>query len=70
MAIHVECQNWDEAFLLLKTHAELKDDVYLPYARWRCDQDRFDEARVAFKEAGHPERSELLLQQLNHNAVL
>lgn len=29
----VELGRWDEAFLLLKTHPELKDEVYLPRAK-------------------------------------
>jgi hypothetical protein len=33
-------------------------------------QDRFDEARLAYKRAGRPELSSQMLQQLCHNAVV
>lgn len=31
--LHVENGHWDEAFLLLKTHPEFKDEVFLPRAK-------------------------------------
>uniref|UniRef100_A0A061R9P9 Intraflagellar transport protein 122 n=1 Tax=Tetraselmis sp. GSL018 TaxID=582737 RepID=A0A061R9P9_9CHLO len=68
--LHVEHGRWDDAFLLLKTHPEFKDEVYLPRAQWLAAHDMFDEARVAFREAGRPDRAIRMLEQLTHNAVL
>jgi hypothetical protein len=33
MELHVELNKWDDAFLLLKSHPEFADVVYLPYAK-------------------------------------
>eukprot|EP00873_Tetraselmis_striata_P015075 jgi/Tetstr1/435339/TSEL_024257.t1 len=66
----VELGRWDEAFMLLKTHPELKDEVYLPRAKWLAANDKFDEARVAYREAGRPDRATRMLEQLTHNSVL
>ena len=49
---------------------ECKADVYLPYAQWLLSQDRFDDARMAYKEAGRPDLSSRMLEQLTHNAVV
>jgi len=68
--LHVESEKWEEAFLMLKTNPEFRDDVYLPYARFMATIDNFDEARVAYKEAGRPDQSTRMLEQLTHNAVV
>lgn len=38
--LNVEERRWDDAFLLLAAHSQLKDQVYLPYAKWLLSQDR------------------------------
>ena len=48
----------------------LSSRVYLPYAQWLVEQDRFEEAQAAFKQAGQASRSLQLLRTLTHNAVL
>lgn len=40
LQLNVEEQRWDDAFLLLAAHSGLKDQVYLPYAKWLLSQDR------------------------------
>lgn len=40
LKLNVEEQRWDDAFLLLAAHSQLKDQVYLPYAKWLLSQDR------------------------------
>lgn len=40
LQLNVEQQRWEDAFLLLAAHSQLKDQVYLPYAKWLLSQDR------------------------------
>lgn len=40
LQLNVEEQRWEDAFLLLAAHSGLKDQVYLPYAKWLLSQDR------------------------------
>lgn len=61
---------WDEAHELMQVRPEVKEIVMLPYATWLALQDRFDEARVAYKAAGKPEASVHVLEQLAHNGVV
>lgn len=69
LGLYVEHGNWDDAFLLLNAHPEHKEEVYLPYAKWLAANDRFDDARSAYRDAGRPELSTRLLAALTHNAV-
>lgn len=39
-------------------------------AQWLAANDKFDEARIAYREAGRPDRATRMLEQLTHNAVL
>jgi len=66
---YVESQQWEEAFLIVEKHAELKDEVYVPYANWLAENDRFDEAQAAFHKAGRRTDAVKVLEQLTLNAV-
>jgi intraflagellar transport protein 122 len=44
-AILVETGAWTEALALVKQHPSLNRDVYLPYARWLAEQEKFIEAQ-------------------------
>lgn len=70
ISLYVEEKKWDDAFLLLHAHPDCREEVYLPYGRWLATQDRFDDARVAFREGGRPDLATKMLEQLCHNAVL
>ncbi|XP_005387145.1 PREDICTED: intraflagellar transport protein 122 homolog isoform X1 [Chinchilla lanigera] len=68
--LHVETQHWDEAFALGEKHPEFKDDIYVPYAQWLAENDRFEEAQKAFHKAGRQGEAVRVLEQLTHNAVV
>ncbi|KAK2490162.1 hypothetical protein MC885_001823 [Smutsia gigantea] len=68
--LHVETQRWDEAFALGEKHPEFKDDIYVPYAQWLAENDRFEEAQKAFHKAGRQAEAIRVLEQLTHNAVV
>ncbi|XP_075289327.1 intraflagellar transport protein 122 homolog isoform X6 [Opisthocomus hoazin] len=68
--LHVETHRWEEAFALSEKHPEFRDDVYVPYAQWLAESDRFEEAQKAFHEAGRQSEAVRVLEQLTHNAVV
>ncbi|XP_068264576.1 intraflagellar transport protein 122 homolog isoform X2 [Nyctibius grandis] len=68
--LHVETHRWEEAFALSEKHPEFKDDVYVPYAQWLAENDRFEEAQKAFHKAGRQGEAVRVLEQLTHNAVV
>ncbi|OXB55787.1 hypothetical protein ASZ78_014330 [Callipepla squamata] len=70
VSLHVETQRWEEAFALSEKHPEFKDEVYVPYAQWLAENDRFEEAQKAFHKAGRQREAVRVLEQLTHNAVV
>lgn len=68
--LYVDTKRWDEAFALGEKHPEFKDDVYVPYAQWLAENDRFEEAQKAFHKAGRQGEAVRVLEQLTHNAVV
>ncbi|NXK60377.1 IF122 protein, partial [Sylvietta virens] len=68
--LHVETHRWEEAFALSEKHPEFKDEVYVPYAQWLAESDRFEEAQKAFHKAGRQREAVRVLEQLTHNAVV
>ncbi|XP_066554280.1 intraflagellar transport protein 122 homolog [Amia ocellicauda] len=68
--LHVDVYHWEEAFELLEKHPEFRDDVYVPYAQWLAENDRFEEAQKAFHKAGRQDEAVKVLEQLTHNAVV
>ncbi|KAJ3586515.1 hypothetical protein NHX12_012913 [Muraenolepis orangiensis] len=67
--LHVEAHHWDEAFSLVEKHPQFKDQVYVAYAQWLAENDRFEEAQKAFHKAGRQNESVKVLERLTHNAV-
>ncbi|KAJ8301312.1 hypothetical protein KUTeg_021173 [Tegillarca granosa] len=68
--LHVEAKHWDDAFVLVEKHQEFKEDVYVPYAQWLAENDKFEEAQQAFHKAGLQSEAVKVLEQLTHNAVI
>ncbi|XP_059379664.1 intraflagellar transport protein 122 homolog isoform X1 [Carassius carassius] len=68
--LHVDARHWDEAFSLVEKHSQFRDDVYVPYAQWLAEHDRFEEAQRAFHQAGRQAEAVRVLEQLTHNAVV
>lgn len=69
LLLHVEAMDWAQAFTLLQNLPQYKALVYVPYAHWLAESDRFVEAQKAFHAAGHPEEAFKVLRQLTDNAV-
>lgn len=69
MHLHVECEKWDEAFMLAKQNPEMEPMIFLPYADWLSAKDRFDEAQEAYKKAGRPDLSLRIIEFLTQNAI-
>ena len=68
--LFVDSQQWEEALPLAESHPQFKDEVYLPYATWLAEHDRFDEAQEAFNRAGRQSEATQVLHQLTENAVV
>ncbi|KAG1660681.1 Intraflagellar transport protein 122 [Nymphon striatum] len=67
--LYVNAKNWEEAFVLADKYSECRQSVYVPYAKWLAESDRFVEAQKAFHKAGEEEEAFKVLKQLTLNAV-
>ncbi|KAL0031263.1 hypothetical protein WJX77_012099 [Trebouxia sp. C0004] len=65
----VEAENWEEARQLATDHPDLAETVCLPWAEWLIARGSFQDARLAYRQAGRWQESERILQQLVDNAV-
>ncbi|XP_037078773.1 LOW QUALITY PROTEIN: intraflagellar transport protein 122 homolog [Pollicipes pollicipes] len=69
ISCYVEAEAWDEAFALGEQHPEFRQIIYVPYANWLAEHDKFLEAQKAFHKAGRLDLAFLILDQLTVNAV-
>uniref|UniRef100_A0A3B3BRP5 Intraflagellar transport protein 122 homolog n=1 Tax=Oryzias melastigma TaxID=30732 RepID=A0A3B3BRP5_ORYME len=70
LQLHVDSKHWEEALSLVEKHPQFKCDVFVPYAQWLAENDRFEEAQEAFHKAGRQDSAVKVLEQLTHNAVV
>ncbi len=45
LKIYIETKNWSTAFAFIENHSEYESMLYMPYARWLIENDRFVEAQ-------------------------
>ena len=57
VSLYVEAKEWKEAFDLAEKHPEHREAIYVPYAQWLAEFDRFVEAQRAFHKAGRPDKA-------------
>ena len=68
--LHIELQQWDEAFKVIETNSELSERLYLPYGHWLAMNDRFEEAQSYYIKAGRPEEAIRVLRRLCETSVV
>ena len=51
LQLQLSHHRWPDALRLIEEHPHLAPRVYLPYAQWLIEKDRFEEAQAAFKQA-------------------
>ncbi|XP_030763034.1 intraflagellar transport protein 122 homolog [Sitophilus oryzae] len=69
LQLHVEANEWAQAFALVQNQPQYNAIVYVPYAQWLAENDKFVQAQKAFHKAGKSEEAFKVFQQLTHNAV-
>ncbi|KPI86769.1 putative WD40 repeat protein [Leptomonas seymouri] len=67
--IYVSRGDWRNAFTILEKAPSLAREVYVPWASWLADNDRFDEALEAFRAAKWPKEATRLMETLAANSV-
>ncbi|XP_066148433.1 intraflagellar transport protein 122 homolog isoform X1 [Euwallacea fornicatus] len=67
--LHVDANEWAQAFAIVEDQPEYNAIVYVPYAQWLAENDRFVQAQKAFHKAGKSEEAFKVFQQLTTNAV-
>jgi intraflagellar transport protein 122 len=45
LQLYVEAKNWPSAFALVKKHPQYEAALYMPYAQWLVENDKFVEAQ-------------------------
>lgn len=62
--LHIEAQDWTEAFRLSENLPDMLPKVHLQYAKWLAESDQFVAAHKAFVLAGKPREASKLLIDL------
>jgi len=45
LRLYVDTKNWESAFALIEKYPEYQNTLYMPYARWLVENDKFVEAQ-------------------------
>ncbi|KAK7201717.1 intraflagellar transport protein 122 [Novymonas esmeraldas] len=67
--IHVARGDWRNAFTILEKAPTLVRELYVPWASWLAENDKFDEALEAFRAANWPKEATRLMETLAANSV-
>ncbi|KAG5888429.1 hypothetical protein JTB14_020204 [Gonioctena quinquepunctata] len=69
LQLHVEAKEWSQAFAMVQNQPQHNAIVYVPYAQWLAESDKFVQAQRAFHKAGKLEEAFKVFIQLTNNAV-
>ncbi|KAJ8959436.1 hypothetical protein NQ318_022128 [Aromia moschata] len=69
LQLHVEAREWSQAFALVQNQPQYNAIVFVPYAQWLAESDKFVQAQKAFHKAGRSEEAFKVFFQLTDNAV-
>lgn len=69
LQMYIDMKNWTAAFPIVEKYPEFKQTLYLSYATWLIENDKFVEAQKAFHKADKPEQAVFVLKQLIENAI-
>lgn len=71
LQLYVRNQQWKEALALADGRSDVSfEELYVPYAEFLAEHDRFDEALDAYRRARRPEEAARMMRQLTRNAVV
>ncbi|CAG9763966.1 unnamed protein product [Ceutorhynchus assimilis] len=69
LKLHIEANEWPQAFSLIQNQPNLSALVYVPYAQYLAENDQFVKAQKAFHKAGKSQEAFKVFRQLTSNAV-
>ncbi|XP_040577415.1 intraflagellar transport protein 122 homolog [Lepeophtheirus salmonis] len=67
--LYVSTKDWKEVIPMAEKYPEFKENIFVPYAEWLAESDKFVEAQRSFHKAGRPDEAFRVLNQLTLNAV-
>ncbi|EPY29893.1 hypothetical protein AGDE_09717 [Angomonas deanei] len=68
--IYVDMGDWKSAFGIIERCPQFSRDVYVPWAGWLGENDRFEEALEAFRAARWPKEAIRMMETLASNSVI
>ncbi|KAF8375552.1 daf-10 [Pristionchus pacificus] len=68
--MHINANNWNDAFAIANRYPGLSEYVYLEYGRYLAQNDQFEEATQAFHKAGSDSEAYQVIESLATNSVM